>query len=160
MMSPAQLSSKMLRKNDVIAVLADLQDETLRIWVNGKRVLKVFIDGCVRLGLTTWNGSVFEIVDDIDVEDLLQVETTSESDPMQAVVDPESDYSDADSDEDEIHIRPPQPITPPAGQTMAPRLWKHVSSATAGCTRLSRGPVPLHLPVAPTSMHRVLVPSH
>jgi molybdopterin/thiamine biosynthesis adenylyltransferase/ubiquitin-protein ligase len=91
-----------LGKNDVIAVLADLQDETLHIWVNGKRVLKVFIDGCVRLGLTTWNGSVFEIVDDIDVEDLLQVETTSESDPMQAVVDPESDYSDADSDEDEM----------------------------------------------------------
>ena len=55
-------------QNDIIAVLADLDEEYLIIWVNGKQVFRT--DGSIRLGVTAWNGSQFEIVDDVDVESL------------------------------------------------------------------------------------------
>ena len=40
-----------LRKNDIIAVLADLDEEYLIIWVNGKQVFRTSIDGSIRLEL-------------------------------------------------------------------------------------------------------------
>ena len=61
-----------LRKDDIIAVFADLDEEYLIIWVNGKQVFRTSIDGSIRLGVTAWNGSQFEIVDDVDVEALAE----------------------------------------------------------------------------------------
>ena len=86
----------------MISVLVDLELGKLYIWVNGKLELNTkegHIDGSVRLALTTWNGSVFEIMDDVNTADFLQDAKASDEKKSDTEIDDDAKTLSFDSDD-------------------------------------------------------------